>query len=64
MFGHMEGAFTGAVREKKGLLEVAHGGTLFLDELTEMPHSIQASSSGSSRTGSCAGWGVPAPMRW
>ena len=42
MFGHMEGAFTGAVREKKGLLEVAHGGTLFLDELTEMPHSIQA----------------------
>jgi len=42
MFGHMEGAFTGAVREKKGLLEMAHGGTLFLDELTEMPHAIQA----------------------
>lgn len=42
MFGHVEGAFTGAVKEKKGLLEVAHGGTLFLDELTEMPHSIQA----------------------
>ncbi|NNF27116.1 MAG: sigma 54-interacting transcriptional regulator, partial [Gemmatimonadetes bacterium] len=42
MFGHVEGAFTGAVRAKKGLLEVAHGGTLFLDELTEMPMSIQA----------------------
>ncbi len=42
MFGHVEGAFTGAVRDKIGLLEVANGGTLFLDELTEMPMSIQA----------------------
>jgi DNA-binding NtrC family response regulator len=42
MFGHVEGAFTGAVREKEGLLEVANGGTLFLDELTELPLSTQA----------------------
>lgn len=42
MFGHVEGAFTGAVREKEGLLEVANGGTLFLDELTELPMSTQA----------------------
>jgi DNA-binding NtrC family response regulator len=42
MFGHVEGAFTGAVREKKGLLEVANGGSLFLDELTELPLPTQA----------------------
>src|SRR5712691_5194190 len=42
MFGHRKGAFTGAVRDKPGLLEVANGGTLFLDELVEMSKPIQA----------------------
>lgn len=42
MFGHRRGAFTGADRDKPGLLETAHEGTLFLDELTEMSPAIQA----------------------
>jgi DNA-binding NtrC family response regulator len=42
MFGHVKGSFTGAVRDKGGLLKSADGGTFFLDELTEMSQSIQA----------------------
>jgi DNA-binding NtrC family response regulator len=42
MFGHRKGAFTGADRDKPGLLEMANGGTLFLDELTEMSQRLQA----------------------
>src|SRR5918996_248685 len=42
MFGHRKGAFTGADRDKPGILETANGGTLFLDELTEMTMPLQA----------------------
>ncbi len=42
MFGHRKGAFTGADRDKPGLLEVANEGTLFLDEITEMSQRLQA----------------------
>jgi two-component system response regulator GlrR len=41
LFGHMRGAFTGAVASRPGVFEAAHGGTLFLDELGEMPLSMQ-----------------------
>jgi len=41
LFGHMTGAFTGAVSDKEGLVERADGGTLFLDEITEMPLQLQ-----------------------
>ncbi|MEM7518178.1 MAG: sigma-54 dependent transcriptional regulator, partial [Planctomycetota bacterium] len=41
LFGHERGAFTGAVREKKGLFQEAHQGTLFLDEIGEMTTPMQ-----------------------
>jgi two-component system response regulator AtoC len=42
LFGHVRGAFTGAVESKAGVFETAHGGTLFLDEIGELPLSVQA----------------------
>jgi DNA-binding NtrC family response regulator len=42
LFGHEKGSFTGALRSKPGLMELAHRGTLFLDEIAELPMSLQS----------------------
>jgi len=42
LFGHVKGAFTGAVRDKKGRFELANNGTLFLDEVSDLPRVVQA----------------------
>ncbi|RLB17780.1 MAG: sigma-54-dependent Fis family transcriptional regulator [Deltaproteobacteria bacterium] len=41
LFGHVKGAFSGAIRDKKGRFELAHEGTLFLDEVAELPKPVQ-----------------------
>jgi DNA-binding NtrC family response regulator len=42
LFGHVQGAFTGATKTKHGYFEVTHGGTLFLDEIGDLPIELQA----------------------
>lgn len=63
MFGHKAGAFTGALKETKGLFEEASGGTLFLDEIGEMAFDLQAKLLRVLETGECIKIGDTKPTQ-
>lgn len=56
LFGHVRGAFSGAVSERAGKFEIANGSTLFLDEVGELPLPVQAKLLRVLQSGSCSGW--------
>jgi len=61
LFGHVRGAFTGAVASKTGLFEEADTGTCFLDEIGDIPLSTRPSSCAFSRNTRSSGWGGTKP---
>ena len=63
LFGHLKGAFTGAVANKKGRIELADGGTLFLDEIGEMPVDLQVKLLRMIQQGEIDKVGYPRPSR-
>lgn len=63
LFGHKKGAFTGAVANKPGLLQIADGGTLFLDEINSLPLSMQAKFLRFLESGECLAVGETHPYK-
>ena len=63
LFGHVKGAFTGALTDKAGQVERADGGTLFLDEIGELPLELQVKLLRLIQQGEVAKIGAPAPVR-
>lgn len=63
LFGHVRGAFSGAVGERAGRVEAAEGGTLFLDEVGELPMSVQAKLLRTLQNGEIQRLGADRPSR-
>jgi len=64
LFGHERGAFTGAITQKIGRIELADQGSLFLDEIATFRWSCSRSSCASCRSGSSRGWAARGPRTW